>query len=101
MPRGLHVYLGEYWTAFGLFLDILVVLGGMSDAEDVHDVQEELDDDGEWPSRLTIKLIEMWRERKFLYDNTHKWYARRDKKQEAFEAMANDLKCSGKLYRMI
>ena len=68
--------------------------------EDHEESEDESDDDLDkltnWPDEDTCKLIEIWKSHEFMYNLTHKWYHRRDKKDAVIQLMAKELKISGK-----
>ena len=64
--------------------------------------EDQNDDDGKnnqiskWPDEETARLIEMYRERPFLYDLANKWYLNKNKKNRAYLYMAGKLNISGR-----
>jgi hypothetical protein len=68
----------------------------LSDQGDGEAHEGDDSDDGTWPDRETVRVIELFRSHPQLYDVTHKWYCNREKKAGTLALMAKELKCTGK-----
>ena len=64
--------------------------------DDPHDDEDD-DDSCDWPDALTGRIIELWSEQNLLWDNSHKYYANRDKRLRAHHHIAKEAKISGKI----
>ena len=67
-----------------------------NDQSDNEANEKDDNDDGgnvfsSWPDEETAKLIELFRSREYLYNTSHKYYHRRDKKDAAYSAIAKAL----------
>jgi hypothetical protein len=61
------------------------------------DLEVDEDECG-WPDEQTAHLIELWKERSYMYDVSHNLYYKKTKKEGGYEEIAKALNCSGKCY---
>ena len=61
--------------------------------ENIGECGEDSDDESasNWPDEVTAKLIELWKARRFMYDQKHKHYRNRVKKAKAIDEMSKEL----------
>ena len=79
------------------------ILHDTEDNQDNEDINMDDDSDDDifcaWPDDETVRIIDMWRELEFLYNTSHKWYHRRDKKDAAMAHISKQLKLPGKYFK--
>ena len=69
----------------------------LQDQEDV-DGDSDFDDEGlsNWPDELTLRMIELWKNTEYLYNSNLRGYHSKEKKEEGYAIIAEQLDCDGK-----
>ena len=70
--------------------EVVTAEGGAAE----HESEDEWD--GHWPDQQTVKIIDLLRENRLIWDTEHKYYFRKDKKDAAKQAIAEEIGITGK-----